>query len=393
MSSEVKPWSYDLEPSEVHPGEHMILNMGPHHPSTHGVLRFVIRTDGEVMTVASPDVGFLHRGIEKICEGLTWAQIMPYSDRLDYVAGMCSNWAYALAVEKLLGVEIPRRAELIRIIMAELNRISSHWIGLGCMAMDLGAMTPFPHAIREREYVNDIMEATCGARLTHNYFRIGGLALDVTPEILGMIEEYLDHFATEIVEFNNLITYNKIFRERAIGVTPVTPALAKSLGLVGPNLRAAGVEWDLRRDEPYGLYPELFDLMKAKGDPFVVPTGENGDAYDRYMVRIEETKQSANIVRHALELLKETDGEPIKGAVKRVIKPPAGEAYVRSESARGEMGVWLVSDGKPKPRRIKFRTGSYSAMASVEHLSKGIMIADLVALIASMDIIAPEIDR
>jgi NADH-quinone oxidoreductase subunit D len=364
----------------------MFLNMGPQHPSTHGVLRFILDTDGEVIHGVQCEVGYLHRSMEKIAEKVTYAGFMPYTDRIDYVASACSNFAYALAVEKLAGLEVPERADYCRIIAAELARISSHQIMLGVMAMDIGAVTPFPYFLRERETINDLMEELCGARLTHNYVRIGGVSHDLPDGFRDRALKFIDHFEPIIDEFNRLITYNEIFITRLADVATISGTQAIDWGLVGPNLRASGVKWDLRKDEPYSLYPNLdFDIPVGRGE-----VGKVGDCFDRFIVRVNEMRESCKIIRQCLDQMQPGD---IQSKVPRSLKPGKGEIYVRSESARGEMGFYIVSVGGPTPERMKIRTGSFTAMAVMEEVARGIMIADMVALISSLDVIAPEIDR
>ncbi len=366
----------------------MELNMGPQHPSTHGVIRFVLRTDGEVIAECKPDVGYLHRSIEKIAELCTYNGFMPYTDRVDYVAAMNANHAYALAVEKLAGLPCSRRAELLRMITAELGRVSSHLISVGTMAMDVGAVTPFPYALRERERINDLLEEICGARLTFNYHRIGGVGWDMPEGWDKKARKFCDSYDKILDEWDRLITKSHIFVERLAGVVTIPAADAIDFGLSGPNLRASGVDFDLRRDEPYALYPEI---------KFAVPVGTGaagvvGDSYSRFVVRVQEMRESVRIVRQCLDLLPATAGEnPVPKPKNFKVKP--NECYVRTEAPRGEMGIYVVSDGSDKPWRYKARTGSFTAMGAVQHVSAGILIADLVALIASFDVVAPEIDR
>ncbi len=367
-------------------GGEMLLNMGPQHPSTHGVINFVVQADGEVMIKAVPEVGYLHRGMEKLAEATTWAGYMPFTDRIDYLGAMFANQGYAMAVEKLPGVEVPRRAEYLRVIACELNRIASHLIGLGSMTLDLGASTPFTHGIRERETINDLTEELCGARLTYNYARVGGVSADIPAGFDVKVRSFLDHFLPFVDEFDRLITFNEIFVQRCVDVAIVSAEEAISYGLAGPNLRASGVDWDLRRDEPYSAYPEF---------RFAVPLGVGargtlGDSYDRFLVRVQEMRESARIVRQALDGL--PAGE-IQAKVPKKIKPEPGSCYSAVESARGEMGFYAVSDGGPEPYRLKIRCGSFTAMTIIEPKSAGLMIADLVTLIASLDVVAPEIDR
>jgi NADH-quinone oxidoreductase subunit D len=363
----------------------MRLNMGPHHPATHGVINFLLETDGEIIRRASPDIGYLHRGIEKIAEMNAYLGTMPYTDRVDYLGAIFANHTWALAVEKLLGIPVPARGEYCRVIASELNRIASHLIATGALAMDAGAFTPFIHWLREREKINDIMERICGARLTYNYLRFGGVARDIDQETIDIIRTWLDHFEPIIDEFNRLITTNEIFVKRLAHVAPISAADAVGYGLVGPNLRASGVDWDIRRDEPYSAYPELkFDVVVGKGWH-----GAVGDSFDRYYCRVLEIRESVKLLRQACDALPpgETWAKP------KVVKPAANEVYARTEAARGELGVYVISDGTDKPYRAKFRTGSYTAMSIIEHLSPGLMIADLVILIGSLDVVAPEVDR
>lgn len=366
--------------------EHMVLNMGPQHPSTHGVLRFVVKADGEVMREAVPDVGYLHRSIEKIAEKVPYPGFMPYTDRVDYVAAMPCNQGWAMACEKLADIRVPKRGEYCRAIATELNRISSHLVSVGTMTLDIGAITPFFHAIREREKINDLFEELCGARLTYNYMRIGGVAWDLPPGFADKVTAFLDGFEPALAEYGNLVSSNKIYRERCVNVAVISPEDAAAYNLVGPNLRASGVRYDVRRDEPYSVYPELeFEVPVGAPDVSVV-----GDSFARYWVRLEEMRESARIVR---QCLKQMPGGAVIAKVPRKFKPPAGEAYVRVESARGDMGWYVVSDGTPHAYRCKIRTGSFSAMSIIDKLSRGLMLADLVTLIASLDVVAPEVDR
>jgi len=366
--------------------EEMTLNMGPQHPSTHGVLRFIVKADGEVMRTAEPDVGYLHRSIEKIAEKVGWHGFMPYTDRVDYVAAMTCNQAWGMCGEKLAGIEVPRRGEYCRVIAVELGRICSHLLALGAAGMDLGAITPFTHALREREMINDLIEELCGARLTFNYMRIGGVAWDLPPGYRKKVVTYLDHLDPVLHEINDLLSYGKIFSSRLGGVAAVSPEMAKNYGLVGPNLRASGVAYDLRKAQPYSVYDEFdFDIPVGKGE-----MGAVGDCWDRYMVRIWEMFESIKILRQALDQL--PDG-PVIAKVPRNFKPPAGDIHVRVESARGDMSWYVVSDGSEYPYRVHIRTGSFAAMSIMEEISHGLMIADLVAVIATFDIVAPEVDR
>lgn len=366
--------------------DEIIINMGPQHPSTHGVLRVILKTDGEVVTDASPDIGYLHRALEKIAERVTFAQFMPFTDRLDYLAAANCNCAWAWTVEKLAGIEVPERAEYIRVIVSELNRIASHLIAFGAFTADMGAFTPFLYGIRERERINDLFEMICGNRLTYNYARIGGVSGDLPDGFLDKLSEFLDYFEPKIDEYNKLISYNKIFIHRLADVGIISPEDAVAYGLVGPNLRGSGVKWDLRKDEPYSVYDRFdFDVVVGYGEK-----GTIGDSFDRYMVRIREMKESVKILRQAIEQI--PDGE-VMAKVKRVFKPDPGEIYFRSENPRGELGFHLITDGSTNPYRVKIRTGSFTAMSIFNKVTRGLMVADIVAVIGSLDIILPEIDR
>lgn len=366
--------------------DEIVVNFGPQHPSTHGVINFVTQTNGEVIRRSVPDIGYLHRGLEKIAELVPYPGYMPFTDRIDYLAAMFTNEGYALAVERLLGVEVPPRARYIRAIAGELCRIASHFIAIGSMATDIGASTPFTHAIRERESVNDLLEELCGARLTFNCHRIGGVAYDVPAGWGDKVTRYLDHLDSYMQEFDRLISLNKIYVKRLAHVGVIGREQAIDYGLVGPNLRGSGVSFDVRRDLPYGAYPDFqFDVPVGTGRMGVI-----GDCWDRYYVRVQEILESSKIVRQALHKLPE--GE-IMAKVARKLKPEAGEVVGRVESARGEMMFYLVSDGTEKAYRLRVRTGSFMAMGIIEELSRGIMVADLIAVIASLDIVAPEIDR
>jgi NADH-quinone oxidoreductase subunit D len=369
-------------------GDEMTLNMGPHHPSTHGVLRFVLKTDGEIMRKAIPDVGYLHRSIEKIAERTSYEGFMPYTDRIDYLAAMFANECWAIACEKLLGVEVPKRARYLRAVTCELNRIISHLISLGCMSMDLGAFTPFVQGLREREFVNDFLEELCGARLTYNYHRIGGVAFDMPLGWKDKVAEWVDHFVPWLDEFDRLITFNDIFVKRTANVAIISGAEAIDWGLVGPNLRASGVRWDIRKDDPYGVYPEVdFSVPVGKG-----LVGTVGDCFDRFWLRVEEMRESAKIVRQCLRRIDEHPVNDIQGKLPKKMRAE-GEVYAHVESARGDLGLYVVAAGKDEPYRVRIRTGSFTSMGIIEPKSPGLFVADLVALISSLDVVAPEIDR
>jgi NADH-quinone oxidoreductase subunit D len=368
--------------------DEMTLNMGPHHPSTHGVLRFIIQTDGEIIRKCEPDVGYLHRSIEKIGERCTYPGFMPYTDRVDYVAAMFANECWAMACEKLMDIEVPKRAQYLRVITCELNRISSHMIALGTMAMDIGAFTPFVLGLREREAINDFLEELCGARLTYNYHRIGGVSFDMPAGWAGKVIHWLDRFEPFLREFDRLITLNDIYIKRLANVGVVSAEEAVDWGLVGPSLRGSGVAWDLRKADAYSAYPELeFDVPTGKGR-----CGAVGDCWDRFWVRVEECRQSARILRQALQKIDDFPEDDLVGKLPKKLKPD-GEAYARVESARGDMGCYVIGRGAEEPYRVRFRTGSFTAMGIVAAKSPGLFVADLVALIASFDVVAPEIDR
>jgi NADH-quinone oxidoreductase subunit D len=386
-------------------GERMQLNLGPQHPATHGVLRIRIESDGEVVSTCIPDHGYLHRSIEKIGECVEWAMFVPYTDRVDYVCAMNANLAYCLAVERLLATDattavvVPRRAECIRVLVAELNRISSHLIAVGAMAMDIGAYTPFLHGIAQRELVNDIFEKLCGQRLTYNYVTIGGVAFDLHPGAPAEIAAFLDQLERELVRFHRLVTTNTIFRDRCAGVAVVTAAEAIAWGLVGPNLRGSGVDFDLRRDEPYGIYGEL-GVRVPTGQGYAGRRGAVGDCYDRYIVRVLEIQESVRLCRLVLQQLPpaaEKATDPVGGwqadVGKQLKKPPKGHVHCRTEAPRGEMGYFLVSDGTKQPYRVRVRTGSFSAAGIFHKVMRGIFLADVVAVIGSFDVVVPEIDR
>ena len=363
--------------------EEFQINMGPHHPSTHGVCRLLLTMDGEKVIDAVPYVGYLHRSIEKICENRTYPMCIPILDRFEYVTAMSCNYVFSLAAEKLAEIEVPERAEYLRVIMLELNRVASHLIFFGTTAMDVGALTPFLYGLRERELIMDLFEMTCGQRLTYNYIRIGGVSRDIPKEFVPKCREAIKIISGKLADYEGLLNENPIWLARMKGIGYVDPQEAIAWGVSGPVLRASGVKHDLRKDDPYSIY-DRFD--------FDVAVQWNGDNYDRYLVRLEEIRQSLKIVKQALDGLSEGD---IKAKVKAKFKPPAGEVYVRIENSRGEMGVYLVSDGSTKPLRVKTRGGSYNQLQFLPEMvrGKGYLIADLVAIFATFDIIMPEVDR
>ena len=364
----------------------MLLNMGPQHPSTHGVLRLMLRTDGELVSEVTPVIGYLHRCAEKIGENLRYEQFTPYTDRMDYLSSMSDNLAYCLAVEKLMKVEIPDRAKHIRVIMSELNRIASHLLAFGTFGLDVGAFTPFLYAWREREMILNMFEYVCGARLTYNYVKVGGVWKDVDKKFGEMVNNFLNLFDEKVKEYNELLTYNQIFITRTRGMGVIPKDLAVGWGLSGPCLRASGVNWDIRKSEPYSGYEKF---------PFRVPIGSDkvgvlGDCWNRYYVRIEEMIESCRIVKQAL------DGLPagkISGDVKRGFKVPKGEAYTVIENPRGELGFYIISDGTDTPVRVKIRAPSFVNLSILPEVSRGVLIADLVAILGSIDIVLGEIDR
>lgn len=377
-----------LQPLREPHREQMLLNMGPQHPSTHGVINLLVESDGEVVSRVIPEVGYLHRSIEKIAEKVTYNGFMPYTDRVDYVAAMTANEGYAAAVERLLGVteDIPRRAYYCRVIAAELCRIASHHVSTGTMVMDVGAFSPFLWWLRERETINDFMEELCGARLTYNYMRIGGVMADIPRGFDRRVLRWIDHFEPMIDEFNRAISGNKIFIERLADVGPISREDAIGWGLVGPNLRASGVNFDVRKNIPYSVYPEFdFDIPVGQGW-----YGTVGDSYDRFYCRIMELKESCKILRQALEGMPEGD---YMAKVPRKIKPELDEAYAAVEAARGEMGYYVVCNGEENAWRVKVRTGSFTATQVMQPIAPGTMIGDVVAMFASLDVVAPELDR
>ncbi|HRU22580.1 MAG TPA: NADH-quinone oxidoreductase subunit D [Candidatus Latescibacteria bacterium] len=366
--------------------EEMILNVGPQHPSTHCVLRLEVTTDGELVTSAEPTIGYLHRCFEKYAETLTYQQIIPYTDRLDYLSSMNNNFGFVVAVEKLMGIHVCERAERIRVIMAELNRIASHLMFIGSFSNDLGAMTPFLWCFRDREEILKIFEEVSGARLLYNYYRIGGLAADLTPGIEEKIHSFLNHFEAHMLELDDLFTRNAIVIARLKGVGMIPREMAIAYGLSGPMLRASGVDWDCRRDEPYSIYASLRFEVPVGGEKL----GALGDCYARYLVRRAEIDQSVSLVRQCLADIPPGD---VKEQVKRNVRPPVGEVYVRTENPRGEIGFYLRSDGSTKPSRVKVRAPSFCNMSVFSRISKDILVADMIAILGSVDIVLGEIDR
>jgi NADH-quinone oxidoreductase subunit D len=358
-----------------------ILSMGPQHPSTHGVLRVVLKLDGEVVKDAIPDVGYIHTGIEKLLENRKYDQIIPYTDRTDYLSAVNNNLAYCLAVEKLLGIEVPERAKIIRVILAELNRIMSHLLWYSAYGMDMGALTPIIYAFREREEIIDMMEAITGGRLTHNALRIGGFKYDLPSDFIPKLKKFISHFNDRVDEYEALLINNVIFTSRTKGIGILKKEIGINYGVTGPSLRGSDVAYDLRKIEPYSGY-EKFD--------FQVCTGKNGDTWDRCIVRMNEMRESLKILTQSIDLLKE--GE-IMAKVPKIIKPAPGEVYAAVEGPRGEVGVYIVSDGSEKPYRIKLRSPSFSNLSVLKEIVVGYKIADIVAIMGSLDLVIPEIDR
>ncbi len=397
------------------PGEKMVLNMGPSHPATHGVLRIVLELDGEIITKAMPDVGYLHRGDEKIAENMTYTQFIPYTDRLDYLAPLANNVAYALAVEKLMGIDkqLPPRCQYIRVICCELARISAHLLGLGAFAMDVGALTVFLHTFTEREKIYNLIEWMTGARFTTTYTRIGGLSRDLPPDWVGKCRKFLSEVVVNFDESEQLLTRNRIFVDRTRDVGVIPKDIAIDYGLTGPNLRGSGVDHDLRKAHPYLIYDQL---------EFEVPIGSVGDCYDRYLVRMEEMRQSVRLLHQCLDQLpggpENKSNEPINVADGKVVLPPkqkvltsmeelihqfilvtqgvnapAGEVYFGHENPKGELGFYIHSKGGGTPHRLKIRAPSFVNLSILPYLLPGHMMSDTVAILGSLDFVMGECDR
>jgi NADH-quinone oxidoreductase subunit D len=384
----------------------MVINMGPQHPSTHGVLRLVVEIDGESVVSLAPDIGYLHTGIEKTCEAKFYQQVVPLTDRIDYLCPMTNNLAYCLAVEKLLGLEIPERAQYLRVLLNELTRIQSHLVWLGTHAMDIGALTVFLYCFREREDILRIFENVAGQRMMTSYFRIGGLSLEPPLDFYKQVQDFLNIMPDRIQQYENLLTGNPIWINRLKGVGYLSAADAIALGVTGPPLRASGVDWDLRRDMPYSGYEKF---------QFKVPVSDIGDVWARYIVRMDEMRESVKICQQALDGLPEgrivadapkivlPDREQMKTQMESLIHHfkivtegfavPAGEVFQAVESPRGEMGYYVVSDGTAKPYRVHMRNPSYATLQALETMCKGRLLADVVAVIGSIDIVLGEIDR
>lgn len=408
------------------------MNFGPQHPAAHGVLRLVLELDGEVIQRADPHIGLLHRGTEKLAENRTYLQTVPYMDRLDYVSMMANEHAYVLAIEKLLNIDVPIRAQYIRVMFDEITRILNHLLWLGAHALDVGAMTVFLYAFREREDLFDCYEASSGARMHAAYYRPGGVYRDLpdrmpqyesslknkkeldglnqnrSGSLLDFIEDFANRFPTYVDEYETLLTDNRIWKQRTVGIGVVDPDRAIALGMTGPMLRGSGIAWDLRKKQPYEVYDKL---------DFDIPVGVNGDCYDRYLVRIEEFRQSNHIIKQCIDWLRKNPGPvisdnhkvapPNRAAMKEDMEAmihhfklftegfhiPAGEAYAAVEHPKGEFGIYLVSDGANKPYRLKIRAAGFPHLAALDEMTRGHMISDLVAIIGTQDIVFGEIDR
>lgn len=366
--------------------EHMVLNMGPQHPSTHGVLRLELEIEGELVINVRPHLGYLHRCFEKHCEAMTYPQIVPYVDRMDYLASISNEFGYAVAVERLLGIEVPERVEYIRVIMAELQRIASHLVAVGTFGLDIGAFTPFLYCFIDREKILELFEITCGARLLYNYIWVGGLSHDLHPDFVRRTKEFLEYFKPRIVDLNNLLSYNKIFIERTanIGILPIDVGI--DYGVTGPTLRGSGIHWDIRKNDPYSIY-DRFDYNICVGDGRM---GTIGDCWDRYFMRVIEMEESIKIVEQALAQLPEGD---VTSAIPKRIKPPVGQVYTRVENPRGELGYFIISDGSVNPFRVKVRAPSFVNLEVLNTLCQGHLVADVVAILGSIDIVLGEVDR
>ena len=386
----------------------MMVNFGPQHPSAHGQLRLILELQGEHVVKSRPMIGYLHRGMEKMAENMIYNEFLPTTDRMDYIAATSNNYGYALAIEKLLGIEAPRRAEIIRTMLLELNRIVSHLFWLATHALDVGAMSMFLYCFREREYAMDLIEDYCGARLTHSAVRIGGVPLDLPSNWIADCSSFLEILEKEIGTYEGLLTENRIWKMRLENVGVITPAMAKDWGCSGIILRGSGIKWDLRKEMPYGIYPEL---------DFDVPVAYTNDSYGRYKICIQEMKESSKILKQLFEMYPQSDTQLMAHApeyisapkeqimtqnyslmqhfvlVTQGMRPPVGEVYVATESPKGELGYFVVSDGSPYPYRMKLRTPSFQHTAILEELLVGTQLADVVTIIGNLNIVFGEIDR
>ena len=367
--------------TDLGPDGELVVNIGPQHPATHGVLHLVVTLNGETIKKIEPHLGYIHRSIEKMCESLTYRQFIYVTSRMDYLSSHINNTACALLVEKGMQIEVPERAKVVRTILNELTRIASHELWIGAMAMDLGAFTPFFYAFREREMITDIMEDTCGARLTMNYIVPGGLMYDIHPDFQTKVKAFVKQFKEKVTEYEDLVTGNVIFQSRTKGVGVLTAEEAISYGCTGPVARASGVRCDIRKIAPYDAYDRVeFDE--------VIETA--GDSFARYMVRVKEMNQSIRIIEQLIDQIPEGD---FVGKTKNVLKLAKGEFYQRVETARGELGVYIVSEGATTPYRIKFRSPGFSNLSVLDHIAKGSKIGDLMATMGTLDLVIPDIDR
>ncbi len=388
------PTDYVTKPGEIKTSsgktlrtDEMIINMGPQHPSTHGVLRLEVVVDGEIVVDVIPHIGYLHRCFEKHAEHMTnYQQVIPYADRMDYVASMSNDLGYAVAVERLLKIEVPQRVEYIRVIMAELQRIASHLLAIGTYGIDVGAFTPFLWCFRDRERILDLFEMTCGARLLYNYIWVGGVSHDLPPNFIEMAKAFCAYFKPKIKELNDLLTYNEIFIKRTANVGVLPKDVAINYACSGPMLRGSGVNWDLRRDDPYSVYNKIeWEVQVGKGE-----MGTVGDCWDRYIVRVREMEQSGKIIEQALVGIPEGN---VQAAIPKRIRPGPSEVYARTETPRGELGFYIIGDGTTSPFRVKARSPAFANLSVLPEIARGAMIADLVAIVGSIDIVLGEVDR
>ena len=378
---QVSPIATDAQTEGQPDSLDLMVNMGPQHPSTHGVFRLVIWIDGERIVKAEPHIGYLHRGSEKLCEDENYTQIITLFDRLDYVANMNMELAFCTAVEKLMALEVPERAEYIRVILCELNRIASHMLFYGVYGLDAGAMTPILYGFRERERVQSLFEAVTGARMMHNYIRVGGVKDDLPDDFEERMATLTAQLKQGIEECDGLLSGSEMFLARTKGIGSISAEDAIDYGVTGPALRASGVLEDVRISEPYSIYDRF---------EFGIPVGSNGDCWDRYYVRVEEMRQSLTIIEQAMEQM---EPGPIMAKVRRIVRPPKGEVYMRTESPRGDFGVYLVSDGSDKPYRVKVRAPSFATLQALRHMLRDAYVADAVVVLGSIDIVMGEVDR
>lgn len=359
----------------------MMLNMGPQHPATHGVFRMVLTIDGEKVVDVTPHIGYLHRGSEKLAEHETYGQVVTLFDRLDYISNLNNELIFCRAAERLMSIEVPERAQYIRTILAELNRLASHLLFIGTYAIDLGAMTPIMYGFRERERIQNLFESITGARMMHNFIRIGGVKEDVQADFVPRVNDVVDAVERGITEMDRLLTFNEVFLARTRGVGVIGAKEALSCGLTGPSLRGSGVAYDVRKDDPYEVYPYL---------SYKVPVGENGDCWDRYYMRVLESYESVSMIRQCLSQMAEG---PTMVQMRRIARPPKGEVYVHGENPRGDIAVFLVSDGTDKPYRVKVRPPSFCNLVALRPMMREAYIADAVAILGSLDIVLGEVDR